>query len=250
MRPLFRALANTHRVYAFDLPGFGCSDRGKRDYTPALYVDAVRDMIDQIEAQSGPEPIDLVALSLGAEFAASAALEAPERIHTVAMISPTGLDPWHSMRYRAGLHGALSFPIWSQAAYDLLVTEPSIRYFLRKVWGRDDVDEELVEYAYRTSHQRDARHAPFAFLSGVLFTREIERTYRGLPCPVWVAHGTRGEFALTEEQLGPVPSNWAVHAFETGAMPHFESPDTFYGAYRGFLDSVVAPTVEPSVARS
>ncbi len=238
MRPIFDALRTTQRVYALDLPGFGRSDRSKRNYTPALFADAVHDMIDQLEAQCGTEPIDLVALSLGAEFAAIAALRVPQRIRSLALISPTGLAPWRTLRQRTALESALSLPLWSQAAYDLLVSEPSIRYFLRRVWGSDAVDDALVQYGYRTSHQRGARHAPFAFLAGRLFTQGIDHTYRTLACPIWIAHGTRGEFALSSEQLQPVPANWRVQAFDGGAMPQFEHAVEFSAAYRAFLKDV------------
>ncbi len=86
-RPLFERLRGKRPVYAFDLPGFGLSDRQNRLYTPELFVHAILAMIKEIDA---PDGIDVVALSLGCEFAALAALRAPTQVHSLSFISPTG----------------------------------------------------------------------------------------------------------------------------------------------------------------
>src|SRR5215212_3887006 len=90
MRPLFEHYRASRRVYALDLPGFGFSDRTARDYTPRLYVDAILDMLDEIKRESGVSSLDVLALSLGAEFLARAASEHPNRFSTLALVSPTG----------------------------------------------------------------------------------------------------------------------------------------------------------------
>ncbi len=43
VRPIFERMVATNRVYAVDLPGFGFSDRSKREYTPRLYTDAIHE---------------------------------------------------------------------------------------------------------------------------------------------------------------------------------------------------------------
>src|SRR5215212_5667077 len=90
VKPLFERYRASRRVYALDLPGFGFSDRSPRDYTPRLYVDAILDMLDEIKRESGVSSLDVLALSLGAEFLARAASEHPDRFSTLALVSPTG----------------------------------------------------------------------------------------------------------------------------------------------------------------
>jgi pimeloyl-ACP methyl ester carboxylesterase len=130
-------------------------------------------------------------------------------------------------------------PLWGQTLFNLLVSRPSIRFFLRRSWGSDRVDEALVEYAYVTAHQPGARHAPFAFVSGRLFSADIRQVYGQLTLPVWMPHGTRGSHDdFSGADWVRERSNWSVESFDTGAMPHYEHADAFARRYQRFLASV------------
>jgi pimeloyl-ACP methyl ester carboxylesterase len=249
VKPVYEwAVARGRRVFAPDLPGFGLSDRSAREYTIRLYTDAVHDVLGLIAVDSGTAPVDALAVSLGCEFTARAAAEAPDRFRTLALVTPTGFARG-SGRLRAapgssrevpGIHaafnGALAGPLWGQALFDLLVSRRSIRFFLQKTNGGKDVDPGLWDYAYRTSHQPGARHAPFAFLSARLFARDIRTVYEQLHLPVWVPHATRGDFSdFSDAGWAQARGNWTFAPMPTGAMPHFEQPQAFVAAYEAFL---------------
>lgn len=242
--PIFERELSAYRVYAPDLPGFGFSDRSARSYNPRLYVDAVHDMLDVIAMDCDARPIDTLALSLASEFLTRAATERPERFRSLALVTPTGFsrdsaklrEPAGSTREIPGLYGFVTFPLWSQAFYDLLVHRPSIRYFLRRTWGSKQIDEGLARYDYLTAHQPGAKNAPYAFVSGRLFSKDIRDVYERLKQPVWMPHGTRGDFGdFSEAGWAESRSNWTVQAFDTGALPYFERPDEFLSAYEHFL---------------
>ncbi len=248
VRPLFEQLRGSRRVYAVDLPGFGFSDRSPRDYRVRLYVDAIHDMLDVIAAENDG-PVDALALSLSSEFLARAAVERPDRLRSLTLVTPTGFSrgsdqlrgPDGASREIPALHGLFNFPLWSQAFYDLLVSRPSIRYFLRRTYGSESIDEDLAEYDYLTAHQPGARHAPYAFVSGKLFSRDIRSVYERLGLPVWVPHGTRGDFRdFSEAGWTRARGNWTVQAFDTGALVHFEQPDAFLADYAAFLERTAA----------
>ena len=203
VKPIFERLVGSRQVYAVDLPGFGFSDRSKRQYSPRLYTDAIHDMLGVIAKDgNGEKPIDALAVSLGSEFLARAAVERPDRFRTLTLVTPTGFSKGSEhLRGRAGetrevpgLYRFFTFPLWSQAIYDLLVSKPSIRYFLRKTFGSDNYDEGLAAYDYLTSHQPGAKNAPYAFVSGKLFSKDIRVIYERLGLPVWMPHGTKGDF--------------------------------------------------------
>lgn len=247
VRPIFERYAATHRVYAVDLPGFGFSDRANRAYRMRLYVAAIHDMLDVIAQDSGFEPIDALALSLASEFLARAALARPERFRTLALVTPTGLGrgsgalqgPPGSTREIPGLEAAFSFPLWGRAAFDLLASKASIRYFLEKTWGSKAIDEGLLVYDYLTTHQPGAQHAPFAFISGKLFSGDIRTVYEELALPVWAPYGTRGDFGdISEAGALAGRPNWTFEAFDTGGLPHFEQPEVFFASYDRFLAGV------------
>jgi len=244
IRPIFEHCRARHRVYAVDLPGYGASDRSPRDYTPGLFADAVRDMVEVIAEENGGAPIDALAISLSSEFLARVAAEWPERFRTLALITPTGFNrgadglraPPGTTREMPRLRRFLERPWVSRPLFRLLVCRRSIRYFLRRTFGSRDVDPGLVDYAYLTAHQPGARHAPLAFLSGRLFSRDIRDVYERLTQPIWLAHATRGDFKdFSEVGWTQARGNWTVRAFPTGALPHFEEPETFLEEYEAFL---------------
>jgi pimeloyl-ACP methyl ester carboxylesterase len=200
-------------------------------------------MVAQIRQECGERPIDALALSLSSEFLARAANERPDRFRTLALVSPTGfdknapyLDPPGTTRGRPGLYKTLRFPLWDRAFFRLLTSRPSIRYFLRRTWGSKDIDEGMVDYDFATTHQPGARFAPYYFVSGYLFSRDITRFYEALAMPVWLAHGMRGDFH-DYSYAGKTLRwpNWSVVEFPTGALPHFEVPSKFMLAYDHFL---------------
>lgn len=243
VKPIYQHYAASRTVYAVDLPGFGFSDRGDRSYTPRLMTDAVEAMTREIRRRHGAAPIDALALSLSCEFLARAAHEEPDDFRSVALISPTGFDkrgpydgPEGSTRAVPWLHAVFDFPVWSKAFFGLLTSRPSIRFFLQKTWGSKEIDEGVFEYAYLTSHQPGARHAPYCFVSGYLFSGDVTRLYRALQQPVWMAHGTRGDFTdYSRKTIVEKKPNWTIDVFSTGALPQFEVPDAVFAAYDRFL---------------
>lgn len=234
MRPLFDVYRERRPVYALDLPGFGFSERSDRRYDTNLYVRAIRSFVDEVVGQDHG-PIDVVGLSLSSEFITRAALEAPALFRSLALISPSGLgqrddgraEKEESTSRSDQLYKAFSHPLWAQAFYDLLVTRPSIRYFLsRSFVGKPDAS--LVEYDLATTHQPGARYAPLYFVSGQLFTRDIlETVYKRLELPVLVVYDKDGfvRFDALPDLLTD-RSNWqAARIVPTKGLPQFERLD-------------------------
>lgn len=229
MRPIFEYYRESRAVYALDLPGFGFSERSDRRYSPEMYAGAIRDFLADIVGT----PADVVALSLGSEFAAHAALEHPELFHSLALISPSGLTERRNKRasQKASEDGTedtllslFSFPLWSQPLYDLLATKTSIRYFLKQSF-EGPVDAGLEAYDYLTAHQPGARFAPLHFISGQLFTPDIRKTvYEQLELPVLVIYD-RDAFVSFDAlpDLLLVRPNWsATRIRPTLGLPQFE----------------------------
>jgi pimeloyl-ACP methyl ester carboxylesterase len=241
--PLYQHYRASRRVYALDLPGFGFSDRADREYTPRLMTDAIHAMVDEIRRIHGEAPIDALALSLSSEFLARAATERPNDYRGLALISPTGFGEKTpqdgapgATRGKPVLYKAFTFPLWNRAFYDLLTTRASIRYFLKKTWGSDRIDEGMLDYDYQTTHQPGAQHAPYYFVSGFLFSAAIGRIYDRLLQPVFMVHGVRGDF---QDYRRKAPfekrDNWTIRVMQTGALPHFEALEEFVREYDAFL---------------
>lgn len=244
VRPLYEHYRNSRAVFALDLPGFGFSERSDRHYTPRLMTDAVHAATTEIARHHGEVPVDAIAVSLGAEFLARAAAEAPAVFRSLGLISPTGFNrstpdeaPAGSTRSMPALHKVLS--LCGRGFCDLLTSKPSIRYFLKKTWGSKHISEALLEYDYLTTHQPGAQFAPYAFVSGFLFSKDIQTVYRSLRLPVWMVHGERGDFTdYSKAGSFKGKPNWSIRSFPTGALPHFEMPDQVTRSYDTFLAAV------------
>lgn len=223
MRPLFDRFRLHRRVVAIDLPGYGKSSRPRMEYTPRLMADGIVALLDRLDT-----PVDMVALSLGCEFAAQAALDRPGLVHSMTFISPTGLGSEQSRSPEVPLIGDLvRAPLVGEALFGLLASRASIEYFLGKSFD-GPVDVDLANHAHLAARHRDARFAPASFLEGALFTRAAaSRLYDHLEMPVLVI-ADRDPYT----DFGALPgllsrkSNWQRHPLAPNrGLPHFDHPD-------------------------
>jgi pimeloyl-ACP methyl ester carboxylesterase len=243
VRPLQSHFCSSRRVFCIDLPGFGCSERSERAYTPRLMTDALHQVIAFIRRRYGTAPIDALALSLSSEYLARAAAEAPAMFRSVALMSPTGFSgrvvlrgPPGSTRGKRWLYRLLRGPGWGRGLFRGLTRPAVIRYFLERTWGSKAIDEKLWAAAILTARGAGAEHAPLYFLAGYLFSADIQRLYEELQLPVWVCHGVRGDFTdYRALELFKGRPNWRLTVFPTGALPHFEMPQEFCAQYESFL---------------
>ncbi|MFN3704682.1 MAG: alpha/beta fold hydrolase [Thermoflexales bacterium] len=221
MKPIYDHFAPRRLVLALDLPGFGFSARGERNYTPALFRDAILDLLDQLDAGA----VDAVALSLSAEFLALAAQQQPARFRRLVFLSPTGFSRRNDRpRYSPVLLRLLSAAPWRQALFDALTSQPSLWFFLTTSQRRP-LRRELLNYAYRTSHQPGAPFAPFAFVAGKLFTPGIFRVYRALTQPTLVMYGQDPFIAYDRADELRCQGNWRIIALQgAGALVHWDDP--------------------------
>lgn len=234
MRPLFEHFRGTRPVYAIDLPGYGFSDRQARSYTPAIFDDAITDLV---ATQIG-EPVDAIAISLGSEFLARAALAAPRWFRSITLISPSGFNQQGTGRatQRANvnqssdsLHKLFSFPLWGRALFDLIATQRSIHFFLQKSFV-GDIPAGFVEYDYLTAHQPGAENVPLHFVSGRLFTPNVRTiVYENVQVPALVIYDE--DFYSNFDTLPDLierKANWqAVRLTPTRGLPHWERlPET------------------------
>ena len=223
MRPLFDHYRGLRPVFAPDLPGYGRSERSDRPYSPALYADFIKEFLQKVIGQTA----DVVAFSLSAEFAARAIVEAPGQVRTLALLSPTGFSERRPPSGPATdrILRALRLPLVGDGLYRVLTSRMSIRYFLGQSFD-GEVPKSLVDYAYATSHQPGAKHAPVRFLSMKLFTPDaFEAYYDHLELPVMVIYDKDPNISF--ERLTEVADrgNWQQVVVEpTLGLPHWERP--------------------------
>ena len=245
VRPLHEHYRATHTVFSIDLPGFGFSDRSDRPYTPRLMTDALHALVAQIHLRCGNAPIDALAVSLSCEYLARAAMESPAAFCSLALVSPTGFSGLRKRRAPPGTTRQVKWlyrllvgpaPGWSDAIFRGLTQPGLIRYFLERTWGSKAIDEMLWQYGVLTTKCAGAKFAPLHFLSAHLFSADIHTIYEALDMPVWMSHGTRGDFTdYRGKFIIDKKPNWCFSIFAAGALPYFEVETAFNTAFDTFL---------------
>jgi pimeloyl-ACP methyl ester carboxylesterase len=111
-----------------------------------------------------------------------------------------------------------------------LVSRRSLRHWLERTYVDDTiVTDDLVDIYYWTSHQRGARHAPAAFLSGHL-NIDVRQALRRLTQPALLVWGEGGSITPIEEFRGfrAVKPDFELAVLTSaGDLPHDERPDDF-----------------------
>jgi pimeloyl-ACP methyl ester carboxylesterase len=79
----YSVLAHTHRVIILDLLGSGLSDKPEEAYTPKLLVEFFREFMDRLNIPKAT----LIGNSMGAGLAMAMALDHPERVARLVLIS-------------------------------------------------------------------------------------------------------------------------------------------------------------------
>jgi pimeloyl-ACP methyl ester carboxylesterase len=221
-------LARTNTVYTVDLLGFGRSDRPAVRYSARLYISLISDFVDRVVG----DPCVLVAASLSGAYAIVLGARDPQRFPAVALVGPTGLVRLNRTSGIASEAGQLAVyaPIVGTAMFNALVSRRSIRHSLEKTYADDSiVTDELVEIYYWTSHQRGARHAPAAFISGHL-NIDVRQALRRLSQPTLLIWGEEGTAVPAEEFRSfraLKPDLEMALLSPAGDLPHDERPDDF-----------------------
>ena len=221
-------LARTNTVYTIDLLGFGRSDRPAIRYSARLFISLISDFVHQVIA----EPCVLVATSLSGAYAIVLGARDPQRFPAIALIAPTGLVRLNKTSGVGGEAGRLAVeaPIVGTAMFNGLVSRRSIRSWLERTYADDTiVTSDLVDIYYWTSHQRGARHAPAAFISGNL-NIDVRQALRRLTQPTLLVWGEEGSIAPVEEFRGfrsVKPDIELAVLTPAGDLPHDERPADF-----------------------
>jgi len=94
------ALAENFHVVAFDLPGFGKSDKGSQSYSPTRYARLVQYLADHFLPN---KPYHVVGHSMGGAIALRYASQLPSRMQRLVLIDAAGiLHPQVITKFQAG----------------------------------------------------------------------------------------------------------------------------------------------------
>lgn len=230
------ALAEEHRVYAPDLVGFGRSDKPPASYSLSYLAQFVHEFM----VTQGIERASLVGWSLGGAVALQFALEFPDKLDKLVLVSSGGLGREVTITLRL-----MTLPFVGE-----LLGRPGRKgtaQFLKEcVYDPSLVTDELVELSYQMSALPGAQKSFLTTLRAIGSTRGQRATVLhpilnglgAITAPTLLVWGEKDRIVpvahvhIAEERL----PNARCHIFERcGHMPPLEKPAEFNALVLEFL---------------
>lgn len=237
------ALAKEHRVFAVDLLGWGRSEKPGLTYDGEIYIELVRDFLEDVVR----DPALVAAAGLSAAYSVQIAVDRPDLVRSLALISPLGLD-LHGEEpdlKDALLHRFLRMPVLGTSALNVFTSRAGINSHLRNdVYAAPErVDAALVEHHYRASHELGASAALAAYLAGYL-NHSVAEVLPRLGQPVWIGWGRQARSPAVdraEHWLKHLPGARLEVFAGAGSLPHAEAPIEFSRALIAFWAEKLGP---------
>jgi pimeloyl-ACP methyl ester carboxylesterase len=239
-------IAEQHKVYAYDLLGFGNSDRPGIRYSAEVYIKQLTEFLDEVVKQ----PAYVIASSLAASYAVQVAYRRPELIQKLVLTSPTGINR------AAGNNGVqimppflyflLRSPILGKAIYSGVASRNYIRSYMENQMFLDKslVTEDMVDQYYVAAHQPGAEYPAYSFFTGQL-NAEIGQTLGRIDKPVLMVQGREDRQTSPEqgENLRRQNKSASLITLEGARLvPHWEKAADFNKAALDFLSKPDEPT--------
>jgi pimeloyl-ACP methyl ester carboxylesterase len=242
LKPIAEHLAaETDRpLYAVDWLGFGRSARPAIEYSPTVFTEQLYQVLDALPAR----PADLVALSLGCEYAAQMALQAAPWVRRLVLVSPTGFTAARGPSGLARIGLALAGP---SGLFELFFARLTRRASLREFYKRQvflepgAVPDALIDYAATTARIQGAHHAPRRFVQGRLYLDDVaDSVYSRLYRPTLLLTPSEpGPTVQSFERLPAVldrnPRFLTHRPLPGGLMPHWDAPASCFEVLDAFL---------------
>lgn len=232
-------LALDHEVFAPDLLGWGRSDKPRRTYDAELYIQLVKDLLEDVVARRAV----LCAAGLPAAYAVQVAADRPDLVGGLALSVPYGLEPGGDEPdlKDALIHRVLRWPILGTSTLNVYTSQTALQHYLRReVFASPErVDASIVDHHYRSSHQPGVHHALAAFLSGYL-NHGVTGVLDRVQAPTWVVWGRQATAPPVETAdlwLHHLPGAEIEVIEGSGSLPHREVPAEYVKRLHRFLDS-------------
>jgi pimeloyl-ACP methyl ester carboxylesterase len=232
-------LSEQYRVYAYDLLGFGNSDRPAIKYSAEVYIKQLTEFLDEVVKQ----PAYVVASSLAASYAVQVAYRRPELIQKLVLTSPTGINRVAGNQGVQVLPGFMYYllraPVIGRTIYSGVASRKYIRSYMENqmFYDQGQVNDEMVQQYYVAAHQPGAEYAAYSFFTGLL-NAEIGQTLGRVDKPVLIIQGKQDRQTKPEEGETLRRQNQAARLVTLeGArlVPHWEQADEFNRATLNFL---------------
>jgi pimeloyl-ACP methyl ester carboxylesterase len=196
----FEELATEYPVYAYDVLGFGKSERPDLSYSAELYIELLVEFLEKVVAR----PACLVATSISAGHAIQVAFRNPQLVERLILIQPAGRNDI-SGSSGPNLTGSKLYPLFrstivGQLLFSFVASRFNVASFIKGqlFFDKKLVNNEMLEQYRIAAHQHGARYAPLAFFAGLLNAETIV-TFSKLRQPVLLVWGRNSRITPLKE---------------------------------------------------
>lgn len=242
----FPALAESYRVYALDLPGYGESDRVTQDVTPTtdFYVGVLDGLLNELDLDDAT----LIGISKGGGIVLGYTLTHPDRVSRLVLVDSYGLGD----QVPGGRKTAVMVKLpklletsWWAMKKSRRVTKVS----LENVVHPGNIDEEFVGDVHREVRRPNSGDAFFRFARGEMHLSGPRTNYYNrlpdLPVPTLFVHGEEDHLIppeLSQRAADRVPVADLVTLEQSGHWTSRERPDAFVSHLDAWLKQSQAAT--------
>lgn len=218
IRPLSRHM----RVIALDLPGFGLSDKPRRNYSMKFYYDFVAKFIKSLKIA----PLVVCGSSLGGHVAAELGIHRPDLVSRLVLVCPPGALP-------KSFKGTPALWRYSKVLKATSVAETEKA--LSAVDGKP-VDKAYAKVAFEKMSMPGARDAFLSALAGSAKAPRLNNRLDRLKMPTLVLWG-KDDFMIPVQYAEPfikMKNSRVVLLENCGHRVHRDRPDAFNSLVEAF----------------
>jgi 2-hydroxy-6-oxonona-2,4-dienedioate hydrolase len=219
----FDELAKSLHVLAIDLPGFGLSDKPKMKYTIKFFKHVIVRFLQQLQI----DQVSIVGSSLGGHIAAEVAIDHPDLLKRLVLISPPGALP-------SSFKGTPALK-----RYAKVVNAKSIQQVKQALFAVDNkqVDDSYAQLVYQKMSMSGAREAFLSALAGSAQAPRLNNRLQKIKAPTLLLWGK-------EDKMIPVKfvepfikmKNCRIVLLENcGHRAHVDKPELFNRIVVDFL---------------
>jgi pimeloyl-ACP methyl ester carboxylesterase len=204
--PVMDALSEEYRVYAFDLWGFGDSDKSRERYDVSSYVHLLDAFVEELGVRG---PVPLVGHALGAIVAIAFAAERPDFVDRIM---------------------AVSLPLRGDSINQKLLSGESSLW--NRMLGRSPVTD------YEDVKREIGRTSPDAISQSIQSVSHLDLSgkLRRLRAPLLVVYGEQDNVVTPEDVTGQIGMNRSMRTMMIPQCRHFPMLDRSSQFNRLLLD--------------
>ncbi|MGA8363677.1 MAG: alpha/beta hydrolase [Solirubrobacteraceae bacterium] len=230
--------ADSHRVIAIDLPGFGHSPMPHERITISGYARLLDGLCDELAIDAAT----LVGNSMGGFVSAELAIAFPQRVERLVLVSPAGLSTYRNSRGTRALPAlhrgeriVAAYTAWMASKSDIVAK----RAFLRNATlGLVTRHPGRLPAALAAEQLRGAGKPGFLQALEANLDYDFRDRLPEIACPTLIVWGDSDRVITVRDAAvfaEMIPGSRKVIYEDTGHMAQIERPDAFNSLLRDFL---------------